>query len=257
MKLRQRIFHFVVTAAAIWFALFAHSQTLSDFSPVSAWDLSKRAVPISERQTVNGDGYGGDGFTVLPLLKENETPCTAIIIHGLGGTGQEWGYLSLGLSFFSLNYVKFIIPSASNQSVTYLKTTMPSWFDIRSIRGRDADVDRADLLSSVGRINKIIDGEIRRGVPEKRIFVIGFSQGGALSLTTFLRSRRKLAGCVGVATWLPLDREYGSSGNVTVPAGKSDVLMIHVRVNTDNSVPLVNNPDVSFALRDKEHFRAK
>lgn len=197
-------------------------QVLSSKTPISTIDLK----PLSGRQTVSGDGYGGEGYTVSPLLDEDK-PCTAILIHGLGGSGQEWGYLSLGLSFFSLNFVKFIIPSANNASVSYLDRTMPSWFDIRAIRQRSADVNRADLLSSVARIDNIIDGEVRRGVPEKRIFIIGFSQGGALALSIFLRSTRNLGGCIGVATWLPLDSEYGR--NFSVQTGKADMLMIHVR----------------------------
>ena len=42
------------------------------------------------------------------------------------------------------------------------------------------------------------------GMPARfRVVVAGFSQGGALALL-LLRSRLRLAGCVGLSTWLPL-----------------------------------------------------
>lgn len=185
---------------------------------------------VTARQTEDGDGYGGKGFTVRPLL--DETPlCTAIIIHGLGGTGEEWGVLSLGMSVFSLNYVKFIIPSADPANVTYIDEEIPSWFDIERIQGTNAEVNRPQLMASVRRINGIIEGEVDAGVPADRIFVIGFSQGGALALTTFLRSNRPLGGCVGVATWLPLHEDYVPIGNdeASDEIKGRDIMMIHVR----------------------------
>lgn len=196
--------------------------------PVSA----PRTIKSTMRQSVDGDGYGGEGFTVRPLLDERPL-ATAIIIHGLGGTGEEWGIMSLGMSVFSLNYVKFIIPSAETKPVTYLNTTIPSWFDIRRIQGTNSDVDEKDLRQSVDRINRIIDGEVRAGVPAERIFIVGFSQGGALALTTFLRSKRKLGGCVGVATWLPLHNSYAPFGPEPVSENVkgNKILMIHVSPN--------------------------
>lgn len=197
---------------------------LSFFSCVSASAVSIPTIPTA-RQTVDGDGYGGEGYTVLPLLSD-EPQATAIIIHGLGGTGQEWGVISLALSFFSLNYVKFIIPSAPVQPVTYLDENMPSWFDISRLTRNSANVDRDQLLSSMDRIHAIIRGEVRSGVEAERIFIIGFSQGGALALTSFLRSRWKIGGCVGVATWLPLHTEYPQARSSKIE--NKDILMLHV-----------------------------
>lgn len=181
---------------------------------------------ITSRQTVKGDGYGGEGYTVLPVLRNEKPPCTAILIHGLGGSGEEWGFISLALSFFSLNYVKFIIPSAERRDVTYLNERLPSWFNIFRRSGLTTTLNKEELLNSADRMNKIIKGEIDAGVPSERIFVIGFSQGGAVALTTFLRSERTLAGVIGVATWLPLDNEY--PGALSDKIRKRDTLLIHV-----------------------------
>lgn len=184
----------------------------------------------TKREAQPGDGYGGAGFTVQALF--DEQPATVIMLHGLGGNGREWAVLSLGLSIFSLNYVKFIIPSAENASVTYLNSiVMPSWYDILFIRGTVSEVDEDDLLKSVARVNRIIDGEIAAGVPADRIFLVGFSQGGGLALSAFLRSKTVLGGCIGVATWLPRHEDFETFGgdvNVSRAIQSRDVQMIHV-----------------------------
>lgn len=192
---------------------------------LSPQDVSLQST-ITSRQTIKGDGYGGEGYTVLPVLRNEKPGCTAILIHGLGGTGEEWGFISLALSFFSLNYVKFIIPSAELRDVTYLNEKLPSWFNIFRRSGLTTRLNRGELLDSVGRMNNIIQGEIAAGVPSERIFVIGFSQGGAVALTTFLRSSQTLAGVIGVATWLPLDNEYPAFLSDRIR--KRDTLLIHV-----------------------------
>lgn len=176
------------------------------------------------RQKVNDDSHGGKGFSVKPVLQDEE-PATAILLHGLGGTGEEWGYISLALSLISLNYVKFVIPSAKERRVTYLRSRMPSWFDIH-VFDETASVDKDELLESVERVKDIVKGEMKNGVKQERIFIVGFSQGGALALTSFLRSPYKLGGCVGVATWLPLQKEYPASRSSKIR--NKDILMMHV-----------------------------
>lgn len=177
------------------------------------------------RQKLPGDGYGGEGYTILPVLRD-EPPATVIMIHGLGGTGEEWGVVSLAMSFFSLNYVKFIIPRAPYQYVTYLDEEIPSWYDIRFIRDYQTSVNNTQLLESVDRIHQIIRGEINVGVQPNRIVIVGFSQGGGLALTAFLRSPFDLAGCVGVATWLPNDDQYPTHLSPTV--ADKQILLMHV-----------------------------
>lgn len=182
------------------------------------------ADELTMRQTVNSDGHGGNGSTIEALQTEG-MPATVIVLHGLGGNGQEWGYLFLPVSLLSLTYVKFVLPTAPSRYVTYLNETMPSWFDIQRLSEHD-EISTDDMLASVERLNKIIEGEIKSGTKSERIFLMGFSQGGALALTTFLRSRRRLAGCMGVATWLPLRNAYPDAISSKIRGRKT--LLIHV-----------------------------
>lgn len=209
-----------------------------DESPTSSL-FPKRQPAVDERYLKSlhllgngaerGDGYGGEGYVVHPLVR-NGINTTAILIHGLGGTGEELGLLSLALSFFSLNSVKFIIPTAPTRKVSILRQRLPSWFDIFSLDERLMfDINETELLQSVTRINDIVNGEKNAGVDSEHIFLIGFSQGGAVALTSFLRSPVPLAGCIGIATWLPLDNEYPaqlSSGSEIL--NSKQILFLHV-----------------------------
>lgn len=193
--------------------------------PTSSVNTLRQQFPALARQTISGDGYGGEGFTVLPALRD-ETPATAIMLHGLGGSGEEWGFITLALSFFSLNFVKFIIPTAPSRNVVYLNKAIPSWFDIYSLRNLSYLINSTQLFESKQRVDQIIKGEVNAGVPYQRIFIIGFSQGGALALTTFLRSKYNIAGCMGVATWLPLPDSY--PGMLSESIRDRKLLLMHV-----------------------------
>jgi len=73
---------------------------------------------------------------------------------------------------------------------------------------------------------------VAQGIPSDRIVVAGFSQGGAVALL-MLRSDKKLAGVVGLSTYLPLREEEGaiSKANEGTPVlqahGDQDPVVSH------------------------------
>lgn len=56
-------------------------------------------------------------------------------------------------------------------------------------------------------VQKLIQEEEKAGIPANRIMIGGFSQGGAVALHRALATDQKLAGVVGLSTWLPLHRK--------------------------------------------------
>ena len=56
--------------------------------------------------------------------------------------------------------------------------------------------------------------EQERGIAADKIVVAGFSQGGAIALHSALRSSERLAGVMGLSTYLPLRNKF--SDEVTV-----------------------------------------
>ena len=77
-------------------------------------------------------------------------------------------------------------------------------------------VPRRDVGSSIFLIAR----ENERGVPDERIVLAGFSQGGAIALAGGLRHPRRLAGIVALSTYLPMQPSFEaerSAANATTP----------------------------------------
>jgi predicted esterase len=83
---------------------------------------------------------------------------------------------------------------------------MTGWFDITTLDDRGAE-DKPGFEQSKARIDAMIQGEIQAGIPPERIVLGGFSQGGAVTLYTLLRSPVKIGGAVVLSGWLPLRSE--------------------------------------------------
>lgn len=54
-----------------------------------------------------------------------------------------------------------------------------------------------------------MDEEIKNGIPSERIFIGGFSQGGAVALYTALSSSLRFGGVLALSTWLPMHAKVG------------------------------------------------
>jgi phospholipase/carboxylesterase len=81
-------------------------------------------------------------------------------------------------------YVKFLFPTAPVQRVTLnMGMEMPAWFDINSLDPTDLKEDAEGILESAAYVMGLVQKEIENGIPPERIALVGFSQGGAISLT--------------------------------------------------------------------------
>ncbi|PFH50223.1 hypothetical protein AMATHDRAFT_145649, partial [Amanita thiersii Skay4041] len=91
-----------------------------------------------------------------------------------------------------------------DRPVTYNQGQLcPSWFDTYHLPPLSDDDDHQTLLQSVESINTIIQSRISAGMPPQRIFLFGFSQGAALSLTVALTSPHTLGGIAVLSGWVP------------------------------------------------------
>jgi phospholipase/carboxylesterase len=96
---------------------------------------------------------------------------------------------------------------------------MRAWYDIA---GGDfaTRADMAGVRASQAQIESLIARERSRGIAARRIVLAGFSQGGAIALYAGLRHPERLAGIVGLSTYLVhADRiaEEGAAANRDVP----------------------------------------
>ncbi|KAH6648773.1 Phospholipase/carboxylesterase/thioesterase [Truncatella angustata] len=168
---------------------------------------------------------------------------TVIFVHGLGDTGHGWADAVQNWRRRSkLNEVKFILPHAPRIPITCnMGMEMPGWYDIVALSGSPDDLrrqqDEAGMLISRAYLSGLIQAEIDNGVPSERIVLGGFSQGGAMSLFTGLTTKFKLAGIVGMSSYLPLDTKLPEFLNEANFNQKTPILMCHG--NMDQVVPYV------------------
>ncbi|OXA37047.1 acyl-protein thioesterase 1 [Folsomia candida] len=127
---------------------------------------------------------------------------TIFFLHGLGDTGHGW---ASDLADIKPPHAKLICPTAPEAPVTInMGFEMPSWFDIRSLDKNDGNEDEQGVKNASQDIVKMIDDEIKAGIPADRILLGGFSQGAALSLYTGLTGPHSLAGLVILSGYLPV-----------------------------------------------------
>lgn len=137
-----------------------------------------------------------------------EPVASLIVLHGLGADGNDFVPVAQMLDLSAIGAVRFIFPSAPVRPVTLNGGyAMRAWYDIHP-PGADPAAprpeDEAGLRESMALVQALIDREIERGISSRRIVLMGFSQGCAMTLLTGLRAPQPLAGLVALSGYLPL-----------------------------------------------------
>lgn len=133
---------------------------------------------------------------------------TVIWLHGLGASGHDFEPIIPELKLLSRPGVRFLFPHAPIRPITINDgAAMRGWYDINSLDFESRDQDDAGIAESVSAIDKLIEQEISRGIPETNIVLAGFSQGGAIALQAGLTLNRSIAGIVALSTYLPMTTE--------------------------------------------------
>jgi phospholipase/carboxylesterase len=170
---------------------------------------------------------------LLPAIEMTHSPkglpanFAIIWLHGLGADGHDFEAIVPELKLPNDLAIRFIFPHAPVRPVTINGgMEMRSWYDILSI-DEMRTINEKQLQKSCEQLEALIENEIARGIPSERIIVAGFSQGGAVVLTTVLRYNKQLAGILALSTYLPAPgwlESDRSSQNATIP-----VFMAHGR----------------------------
>lgn len=95
---------------------------------------------------------------------------------------------------------------------------MPAWFDLGQLTNlTDSKFDdEKGLLASVAGIDQLIQAEVDAGIPENKIILGGFSQGGAVTALSALMTKRDLAGYVVLSSWVTLGHKIESVSLVSL-----------------------------------------
>jgi len=139
-------------------------------------------------------------------IETGANPVASVIwLHGLGADGHDFEPIvpELGLSA----PIRFVFPHAPERAVTINNgMRMRAWYDIFQFGG--GPEDEAGIRDSQQLLGQMISAE-----KTEKIFLAGFSQGGAIVLQTALRYPKKLAGVLALSCYLPLAAKLPAEKN--------------------------------------------
>lgn len=123
---------------------------------------------------------------------------TVIWMHGLGADAHDFEPV---VPMLRLDRpLRFVFPNAPVRPVTINGgMEMRAWYDIDL---SNPTVGERDIRESAEAIERLIDAEIAAGIPARRITLAGFSQGGVIATFLGVRANRKLAGIMGLSTYI-------------------------------------------------------
>ena len=139
-------------------------------------------------------------------IETGANPVASVIwLHGLGADGHDFEPIvpELGLAV----PMRFVFPHAPERAVTINNgMRMRAWYDIFQFGG--GPEDEAGIRDSQQLLGQMISAE-----KTEKIFLAGFSQGGAIVLQTALRYPKKLAGVLALSCYLPLAAKLPAEKN--------------------------------------------
>ncbi|WP_213879137.1 alpha/beta fold hydrolase [Pseudomonas sp. dw_358] len=134
----------------------------------------------------------------------NAADACVIWLHGLGADQSDFAPVAQMLQR-SLQSTRFILPQAPSRPVSINGGyAMPSWYDILSMSPGARAISREELDHSAATVVGLIEAQIADGIDPSRIFLAGFSQGGAVVLhTAYLAWQGTLGGVLALSTYAP------------------------------------------------------
>jgi len=185
-------------------------------------------------------------------IETGSPPAAAVLwLHGLGADGHDFEPVVPELRL--AQPVRFVFPHAPVRPVTINQgMRMRAWYDIFSLAsgpggaGGAGREDEQGIRASQALIEEMIGEEVKRGVPESKIVLAGFSQGGAIVLQTALRYPKRLAGVLALSTYLPLAGKLAAERS----AANQDVPIFMAHGSYDDLIPIQR-------ARDSKNFIEK
>jgi phospholipase/carboxylesterase len=146
-------------------------------------------------------------MTLLETVEFETAPAprfSVVWLHGLGADGHDFEPIVPELVRKNWPAIRFVFPHAPMRPVTINGgMRMRAWYDI-SGQEIEHKQDEPGVRASMNQVNALLDRETARGVPPERQFLIGFSQGGAITLSCLIRRSQPLAGAIALSSYLPI-----------------------------------------------------
>ena len=193
---------------------------------------------------------------VKDVQSEEATACV-IWLHGLGSNGDDFADSVPDLKLPTDHKIRFIFPHAPRRAVTLNRgLRMPAWYDIYGLDSRSQE-DAEGIEYSYEQMRVLIEEQHQRGIAYNRIFLIGFSQGGAISLYTGLNFTPKLGGVAALSSYLPLQYKLKKRILSTQEAALDTSLPIFMAHGLQDEVVTLDFGEKSRALLESLGFKVE
>lgn len=135
-----------------------------------------------------------------------------ILLHGRGGNAQS--ILATAQGFWR-PHVAYVAPQAANNT----------WYPNRFIAPLAAN--EPWLSWALERVGQVVDLVMASGIPARRIFLLGFSQGGCLALDYAARHPQRYAGVIGFSAGLigPPGVPWPYAGRTDAPLAETPIFL--------------------------------
>ncbi|CCK71295.1 palmitoyl-(protein) hydrolase KNAG_0G02370 [Huiozyma naganishii CBS 8797] len=136
---------------------------------------------------------------------------TLIFMHGLGDTGEGWGFLATQLREMpEFQSMDFVFPTAPITPITANGgVPMTGWFDLLEWDPEMKKFDVAGFQKTLlTLVPKYIQKELNNGIPASNIILGGFSQGAAIALGAAACLSKKIGGFISLSGFVsPAEKE--------------------------------------------------
>jgi phospholipase/carboxylesterase len=184
-------------------------------------------------------------------IPSKQTHLYSIIwLHGLGASGNDSG-IATELKLKKQANIRFIFPHAPMREMMTngeQRVTMRSWYDISEIV-LNARADYNGINQSAASLHQLIEQEIAAGIASENILLIGFSQGGCIALHTGLCFHKRLAGIIGLSTYLSTVDKLGKQANAV--NFDTPILMAH---GTEDTSVAIEHGRAAFNALHSRHY---
>lgn len=169
-------------------------------------------------------------MTTPLILEPQKTPDACVIwLHGLGADRYDFLPVAEALQEQLLS-TRFVMPQAPTRPVTINGGyEMPSWYDITAMSPARS-IDRKQLEDSADQVIALIEAERAKGIDPTRIFLAGFSQGGAVVLhTAYVKWQGTLGGVLALSTYAPT---FSAERELSASQQRTPALCLHGQYDT-------------------------
>ncbi len=181
-----------------------------------------------------------------------EAKASVIWLHGLGADGHDFLPIARELNLPDQAGIRFVFPHAPHIPVTINGgMVMRAWYDVYSVNF-GANEDERGIRQSKQQLVALIENELALGVAAESIFLVGFSQGGAIVLHSGLRYPKKLAGIISLSSYLPLASQLAEEAHIANQ--NTPLLMMH---GTQDTVIPIHLAEQSLSILQKLGYQVE